>query len=731
MAEITKIKPTPRDRIADNWPGFRRSIEDRFRTVIQNRGNDKNRVLYVAGRHEHERKKLWDIFFDNLPEEGKSHYNCNSCRHFVQTYGTLVVMDENGNKSSILWDPKSVSEFFFSAVSSMKAYVESLPIAHVFVPTDAHLGFGNLSGKDNEEWTHFNLDMSWFMKYRSECRYHQILGSYWTVSTANQYINEINQDVRCILNDLETYSVHVANKGLSILESGDVYRANQLVPMCKWFIQMHEKTAGMSVNKKSDMMFYEMATSKHQNNHIGSSLLGTMFDDIEDGKSFAVIKARLEEKLDPENYMRSKSGPTAYQIEEAEKLVAELGVAESFQRRYAKASDIPEHAWEWRDKSPTIVQDVIDEKKSKPEKTGGVFSSVIPVDKKPQEKAAIPDQVIPPRTMAYDTFVRKILPDVKKLYIKTNDTRFVGLTAPVDHNTASIFKWDNDIAWYYHGGVDMKRRVEDAGGKYENVWMRASLAWEGPTDLDIHCVVHSVYINPRRDHIYFNEKHGRARLGMLDVDANGGRVTSYEPVENIYFKKAVPDGTYVFYVQNYQQRTEAGTATPFTIELYVNGKTYTTKYEAQDIPYERWTKSMFTVTVKKNGSVIEVYDHDDNLINGHAANDSYVPVSGIMKSPNAWSDMATDEHRIFIVDGLTDPLPENNAGFFVEYLDGRFHSIRKTIEQFIKVNPVRENDNGEQVCGYGYMMSSQNWNLELKCEMTDGTTKMLIIDRAE
>ena len=49
MAEITKIKPTPRDRIADNWPDFRRSIENRFHTVIQNRGNDNIRGLYVAG----------------------------------------------------------------------------------------------------------------------------------------------------------------------------------------------------------------------------------------------------------------------------------------------------------------------------------------------------------------------------------------------------------------------------------------------------------------------------------------------------------------------------------------------------------------------------------------------------------------------------------------------------------------------------------------------------------
>ncbi|WP_301204343.1 hypothetical protein [Bacteroides acidifaciens] len=739
MAEITKIKPTPQDRPEDQWAVFRKSLVERFSTVINNRENSEDTVLYVGGRHKHDRDNLWNIFFLHLPEEGRSHYNCNSCRHFIQTYGTLVVMDKNGNKSSIMWDPKSVPKFFFEAVSKMKEYVEDLPISHIFIPHDTVLGFGNLTGEDGKDWTHFSLNVTWYMmKFGnySGIRYHRTFKNY--IVNNNDFVNEIQQDVNCIINDLEKYDIEVAKKALEMLESGRIYRSNTLVPACKWFIQMHEKTDGKTRNKATDLMFYEMATSKDKNHHIGSSVLGTLLDDIKDGKSFTVIKARVEEKLDPDNYMRSKSGPSASQIEDAEKLVAELGVAESLQRRYARLSDIPKNAWEWVDENPNDIKNVVVEKKDEePAKTGGVFSSVTPVNKKPEQEKINPTQTVPAKTMSYETFKRKILPDVKRLYIKPKDNRFIGLTAPVNDDAPGIFKWDdNKIAWYYHGGVDMKRRVEDAGGKYENVWMRASLAWEGPTDLDIHCVFKSAAVDhfsghpDRQDHIYYNSKSGHLNIGRLDVDANGGHVTSHEPVENIYFQREVPDGTYQFVVQNYEQRGMMGVPTPFTIELYVNGQTYTTKYEAQHDRMEKWTKTMFIV--KKIGNNITVYDQAGQAISSKSdAVDTYVPVSGIMKSPNVWGGNATEEHRIFVVNRMTDPKPEESAGFFVEFLDRRFHNIRKTMEAFIKSTPVKENENGEQVCGYGYMVSSDGWDLNLRCEMNDGSVKSLVIDRAE
>lgn len=733
--EIAKIKPTPMDRLEDQWSVFRKSLDERFTTVIKNREDSKDTVLYVAGRHKHDRDKLWDVFFLNLPEEGRAHYNCNSCRHFVQKYGTLVVMDKNGNKSSILWDPKNVPEFFFEAVSKMKNYVESLPISHVFVTGDTVLGFGNLTGEDNKDWTHFCVNVTWYMmKFGnySGIRYHKKFKTYGC-GADNDYVNEINQDVACIVNDLEKYDIDVAKKALEILESGKIYRSNTLTPACKWFIQMHEKTYGKTRSKITDLMFYEMATSRDKNHHIGSSVLGTLLDDVKDGKSFAVIKARLEEKLDPDNYMRSKSGPTASQIEDAEKLVAEMGVAESLQRRYARLSDIPKNAWVWMDENPDDIKNTVVEKKEEPVKIGGVFSSIIPVNKKPEQEKDAPAQNVPAKTMSYETFVRKILPDVKRLYIKPKNNRFIGLTAPVNEEAPGIFKWDNKIAWYYHGGVDMKRRVEAAGGRYENVWMRVSLAWEGPTDLDIHCLIKRESENTHKtysDHIYYNSKNGFYNLGTLDVDANGGHVTSYEPVENIYFQKEIPDGSYQFVVQNYEQRGAMGVPTPFTIELYVNGQTYTIKHDAQHDRTQRWTKSMFIVL--KDGNKIDVYDHNDNLISSKssAVND-YVPVSGIMKSPNVWDGNATEEHRIFVVNRMTDPNPEESSGFFVEFLDGKFREIRKTMEAFIKSTPVKENENGEQVCGYGYMVSSDGWDLNLKCEMNDGSTKTLVIDRAE
>lgn len=41
-------------------------------------------------------KYLWDAYLLNIPPDARQHYNCNSCRHFIERYGGLVVISSNG-----------------------------------------------------------------------------------------------------------------------------------------------------------------------------------------------------------------------------------------------------------------------------------------------------------------------------------------------------------------------------------------------------------------------------------------------------------------------------------------------------------------------------------------------------------------------------------------------------------------------------------------------------------
>ena len=113
--------------------------------------------------------------------------------------------------------------------------------------------------------------------------------------------------------------------------------------------------------------------------------------------------------------------------------------------------------------------------------------------------------------------------------------------------------------------AEIQQRVEDAGGQYKNVDIRASLLWNNRNDLDLHV------ITPSGEHIFYNSKKASCG-GFLDVDMNVQGETT-KPVENVRWAKGkAKKGTYKVCVQNFRFHESSHAATPFKVELEVNGK---------------------------------------------------------------------------------------------------------------------------------------------------------------
>lgn len=86
-----------------------------------------------------------------------------------------------------------------------------------------------------------------------------------------------------------------------------------------------------------------------------------------------------------------------------------------------------------------------------------------------------------------------------------------------------------------------------------------SLAWNDPSDLDLHAFVYLASGGMQS----INYGNARAAGGFLDVDMHardGSEVA--EPVENIFWKKP-PAGTYSIHVHLYRKRGTRGSAIPF------------------------------------------------------------------------------------------------------------------------------------------------------------------------
>jgi hypothetical protein len=120
--------------------------------------------------------------------------------------------------------------------------------------------------------------------------------------------------------------------------------------------------------------------------------------------------------------------------------------------------------------------------------------------------------------------------------------------------------------------AEIEKRVEEAGGMYHGVDIRASLLWNNRNDLDIHIV------DPCGHHIFYgsyckgNRREPASCGGFLDVDMNVHGETT-KPVENIRWPKGkAPKGHYRVYVQNYAFHEQSREGTKFRVEVQIGEK---------------------------------------------------------------------------------------------------------------------------------------------------------------
>lgn len=670
------------NRDGDNYDQFLKSIQDTFNEKTKNRAP----ILTVST------DGLFEKFLSGFKEgEVRQHYNCNACHRFVNKYGGLVTLDENGKITSLVWDEKNVPEFFKESVKLMKKDVESKSVKDVFFTDVATLG-EPITGC----WHHMSLKLP-----RERVNTNRL-------KNADQIRAEKHEDFKMLVSAINSYKYETVEKAVNILKGGDIYRSDNCIAIAEWLKGIYDRRNATRFSRiKENILWQAVATAPVGFCHVKSGMIGTVLDDISDNLSFNSIKSKFEEKMRPSNYMRSQSAPSQGNINQAEKIVEKLGLTESLERRYAKFDEIPEFIW----KPKTS-------KTNKP--STGVFSNV----KAKGSSVSTPETIVPTATMTFDKFMRTVMPDADSIEVMIdNPNRFMALLSASNEEAPSIINWDNNFSWYYHGGIDgeIKRRVEQAGGRYENNKIRCSLLWNNYTDLDLHC-------HFPKGHIY----HGNRTVydGWLDVDKNVCPETS-EPVENIRWSNSatVPNGIYTFTVNCYTNRSNDG-KNYFKVELEVDGQIYI--YNGNTSRYDS-NVTAFSFEYR-DGKIVRFISSNNNVYSSASSYwnlpaNSFVKVNGITMSPNMWGGNPKShvgQHYFFILDGCKDVSDSKGRGFFNEMLKPELREVRKTLEAYCANSVIQDADNST-ACGVGYNKDS-DWNVTLK--VTNGNNSRIIkIDR--
>lgn len=687
--ELTNAEYNNQDSMKDGYHLFEASLQKHFDKTVNT--GAKLFTVDVEG--------LYELYLSKLPErkEGtRQHYTCHGCRHFLERYGRLVTIDAQGTMRSAIFDEGIVPEFFVDAVIAMRHAVLTSRVNGVFIPDARVLGTPKTG-----EWTHLHIRLPQEMVNRNVLR------------TGPQVAAQKREDFNILSRVVSQYTVAHVDQAIALLKSETVYRGDRYLPHAKWFKDLLlDLEANHTANTRRNYLWY--ASSEAPTGFIpsNSSNVGQLLKDLSEGASPTEAGRKLAERLDPRTFMRSQAAPTANKIREDEKIFAKLeeaGVAskESLQRRYAQIEEVPLDVW--TPKEAKVVQTT---------EVGGVFGHLTP---KGQNMTAS-EVNLPTKTMTWDKFQRTVLGDADKVEVLVDDAnRFAALVTAVHADAPNILNWDNTFSWYYHGGADaeIRRRLEEFGASYEDNEIRASLAWEGLTDLDFH--VHT----PLGEHLMYNNKRGRCG-GFLDLDMNGLDKKSTKPVENIRWKQNAPEGRYKFIVHNYSERVNGVRGTASVVELEINGKVYTRQIPALRNQHQF---TAFEFDYKKGQDPVFVGGTPDSSEGWGGTVNKFVEVTGITTSPNLWGEKPRPQsgtHIFFLLKDVKDETEGKGRGFFNEMLIPELREIRKTLEAFT-ANAIIEGAEEATACGVGYS-KEHPWNATLKVT-TGGITQIVKIDR--
>jgi len=358
---------------------------------------------------------LFYIFLKNLPSD-QQHYNCKTCKKFIENYGGLVTLDKHGLVKPTVW-PVNIDGFFAKSVRKLTEEIRNSQVTGVFYNTSSIWGTPKTG-----EWSHLSGHTSMSVYFEEE---------------ANKLRAERKQDYILLMRSFVDYKLEVIQQAIRVLEADVLDRSGKNLEMAKWFLEAYK-------NKGSrDIVWYTVLNAPAGWAHIKNTVIGTLLDDIKGGYDFESISKRWNRKMHPLQYQRPTAPPSDNQIEVAEKLVEKLGITASLSRVFAKMEDVK--AWLWRptEMAPKLEVKVFDKLKTKSDNV------------KPLK--------LPATIMTWSLFKERWLAKATKIEYKVASIgNYYGLVTAADKNSPPVLKWDfpenrNPVSWFmFNGGSHCK-----------------------------------------------------------------------------------------------------------------------------------------------------------------------------------------------------------------------------------------------------------------------------------
>ncbi len=366
---------------------------------------------------------VWKVYLAAFPPELRQHHDCRACRRFLESYGGLAIMDERGNLTSAMWDPRDEDREYLGVFAAMADAVRHARVTGVHLSSEPVWGTPT-----TKQWIHLALRQEPHRMYRGK------------VLTAAQAMAEKKQDHDNVMRALADFSPEVIEQALVLLKSDALYRAEKVIGPAQFLADLH---AAAKVGNRTNVVWRAVASAPAGFCHPRSSMIGTLLEDLASGMSFQDVSRRFAAKMHPLAYQRPQAAPSEGQVKAAEELVAKLGIAASLRRRFAR---LEECETLWRPSAAPAKE------REDGDVLGDVFGYLLPSRKPPALD-------VPAQRITWLKFVTTVLPAAVGLDVHLGHRmNFGALVTAVDPAAPPILQWDregmrNPVSWYlYNGG---------------------------------------------------------------------------------------------------------------------------------------------------------------------------------------------------------------------------------------------------------------------------------------
>jgi len=636
-----------------------------FALAVNARYNELARgELYVTGNNT---RDIYTVYLAAFPEGTNPIYvkntehDCNCCKQFLRTFGNTVSIADNGVMKSV-WDISDLPYPYNVVAEELDKHVLSQPITGLFRTKEHSFGkevsHQQLEDGEIKRWNHFFGTVS--PLHRS--------------STPEADRGKYLENVTMLKRALEELTADSLDTIIELIDSGALYRGDEHRSSTTLFREAREVYHDLDGNDEEMLFLWQNA--KHGIARFRNTVIGTLAQDLSEGKDVEYAVKSFETKVAPTNYKRPTALITPGMVKTAMAKIEELGLQDALKRCFAVPEDVSINNVLWADNS--IAGKMRD----------GLEDMLL--------KAAMPSALneYPAKDISVSSFIGDIVPSAVSMELFVTNAymgNFVSLTAPAIKVDGKLFKWNNDFAWSYDGNVadSIKERVKKAGGNVTNAKLRISLSWSNYDDLDIHV------IEPSGKEIYFRNPDRK-----LDVDMNARSGKSRTPVENVSYARVVPNGIYRVWIHQFCRRetTDPG----FTVEIENQGKIHQLSYP--QALRDRDEINVCEIEVA-NEKIVKITPQK-GIIGGFVsqekwgiATEQFSAVDMMMFSPNFWDgQMVGNSHVFFMLRNCLND--QATRGIYNEFLKDELTPHRKVFE--VLGDKTRCQPTGNQLSGLGF-----------------------------